>query len=273
MNLDFSVCMSVYKNDSPNHFYESLQSIIKQTYRPKEIVLVVDGPVSMEILRVINEFENQIEYFHTIRLNENVGLGNALRIGIENCKFELVARMDSDDVAVSDRFEKQLLYFQNNPDISIVGGQISEFIDRTDNIIGIRNCPITDPEIKEYIKRRCPFNHMTVMFNKEHVLNVGNYVDWKFNEDYYLWLRMYLAGYKFYNLPDILVNVRVGNEMYSRRGGLTYFKSEAKLQKYMYKNGVTNLYLLITNIFIRFVIQLLLPNKIRGFIYKKMLRK
>jgi glycosyltransferase involved in cell wall biosynthesis len=273
VNSFFSVCMSVYKNDLPENFYLSIKSVINQTVSPGEIVLVVDGPVVSEISDLIKELESKYEFLHTIWLERNVGLGKALAIGVENSRYDLIARMDSDDIAVPDRFEKQLICFKENPEISLVGGDISEFIDKPENVIGIRKCPVTDIEIKKYLKKRCPFNHMTVMFRKEHVLNAGNYIDWKFNEDYYLWIRMYLAGCKFFNLPETLVYVRVGKEMYARRGGYIYFKSEAKLQKYLFDKKIIKMNQFLINIFLRFCIQIIMPNKIRGMVYERLLRK
>jgi len=273
MYSDFSVCMSVYKNDLPEFFNNSVKSIINQTVKPSEIIIVVDGPVSDKIAEIIKELEHQYNFFRSIWLENNVGLGNALAIAVDNSGYDLIARMDSDDIAVPDRFEKQLLCFQKHPEISVAGGAISEFVEKAENVIGIRKCPITDMEIKKYLKKRCPFNHMTVMFRREHVLNAGNYIDWKFNEDYYLWIRMHLAGYKFCNLPETLVYVRVGKEMYSRRGGGIYFKSEAKLQKYLFQKSVINRNQLFLNLFIRFIVQIIMPNNIRGYVYQRLLRR
>lgn len=146
--------------------------------------------------------------------------------------------MDSDDIALSDRFEKQMTFLENHPEVDALGGQIDEFINTPDNIVGSRVVPLTDAEIKEYLKSRCPMNLVTVMLKKESVEKVGGYIDWYCEEDYYLWVRMVETGMVFANLPDKLVNVRVGEEMYQRRGGTRYFNSEARLQKYMYKHGL-----------------------------------
>lgn len=146
--------------------------------------------------------------------------------------------MDSDDIAVSDRFEKQMAYIEAHPEVDALGGQIDEFIGEPSNVVGTRNLPLTDGEIKTYLKSRCPMNLVTVMLKKDAVKKAGGYIDWYCEEDYYLWVRMTEQGMNFANLPDNLVNVRVGEEMYQRRGGLKYFKSEAKLQNYMYSKGI-----------------------------------
>ena len=275
-NLDFkfSVCMSVYKNDRPEYVDIAIQSIfIKQTVKPNEIVLVVDGPISMELESLIDNYATKYsEIFTIIKLEKNQGLGNALRVAVEKAKYDWVARMDSDDIAAPDRFEKQKSFLQENLDVDIVGGQITEFIDVESNIVGLRNVPLLSADINVYIKARCPFNHMTVMFRKDKILAVGNYIDWHYNEDYFLWIRMFLAGCQFANLPETLVNVRVGKEMYQRRGGWKYFLSEAKLQKYMFDNDIIGIIRFVYNVFGRFVIQVLMPNKLRGFVFQKLFR-
>ena len=275
-NLDFkfSVCMSVYKNDRPEYVDIAIQSIfIKQTVKPNEIVLVVDGPISMELESLIDNYSTKYsEIFTIIKLEKNQGLGNALRVAVEKVKYDWVARMDSDDIAAPDRFEKQKSFLQENLDVDIVGGQITEFIDVESNIVGLRNVPLLSADINVYIKARCPFNHMTVMFRKDKILAVGNYIDWHYNEDYFLWIRMFLAGCQFANLPETLVNVRVGKEMYQRRGGWKYFLSEAKLQKYMFDNDIIGIIRFVYNVFGRFVIQVLMPNKLRGFVFQKLFR-
>lgn len=275
-NLDFkfSVCMSVYKNDRPEYVDIAIQSIfIKQTVKPNEIVLVVDGPISIELESLIDNYATKYsEIFTIIKLEKNQGLGNALRVAVEKAKYDWVARMDSDDIAAPDRFEKQKSFLQENLDVDIVGGQITEFIDVESNIVGLRNVPLLSADINVYIKARCPFNHMTVMFRKDKILAVGNYIDWHYNEDYFLWIRMFLAGCQFANLPETLVNVRVGKEMYQRRGGWKYFLSEAKLQKYMFDNDIIGIIRFVYNVFGRFVIQVLMPNKLRGFVFQKLFR-
>ncbi len=269
----FSVCMSVYKNDNPSHFRAALASIINQNIGPSEIILVVDGPVPKTIDVVIEHFEKSFRNFRTVRLLENCGHATARQVGLENAKFDIVALMDSDDISVSDRFEKQLFYFQNNENLSVLGGQIREFINSPDNVVGVRNVPLDDPGIKSYLKLRCPFNQMTVMMRKSAILSVGGYIDWYHNEDYYLWIRMFIAGYKFQNLPDNLVNVRVGEGMYQRRGGWRYFKSEAKLQGYMLDKKIVGFSRYLVNLAIRFVVQVLMPNRMRGYIFRKLFRK
>lgn len=273
--LRFSVLMSVYRNDTPKYVARAVESVtVNQKLKPDEIVIVVDGPVPEDLGLLIDSLENSSEYkFNVIRLPENKGLGNALRIGMEKVSYEIVARMDSDDVSVPDRFEKQIDYMMNHPKCDIVGGQITEFIGDETNIVGKREVPCDNKDIFTSIKSRCPFNHVSVIMLRSRVLAVGNYMDWHFNEDYYLWIRMAEANFNFANLPDTLVNVRVGKDMYARRGGWRYFKSEKGLQDYMLSHKMISLPRYGYNLLGRFVIQVAMPNKLRGFIFQKLFRK
>lgn len=271
-NLKFSVSMNVYHGDDPVWFREAVDSVLNQTVRPDEIVLVVDGPVPEALEEIIAGCE-KTDPFVVVRLPENSGHGNARRIGLEKCSHGLVAIMDADDLCLPDRFEKQLAVFRDQPDVSAVGGQIAEFMDTVDNVIGIRQVPLTDEDIRSYIKTRCPLNQVTVMLKKADVQAVGGFLDWFCNEDYYLWIRMYLAKMRFANVPDILVNVRVGADMYKRRGGFAYFKSEYRLQKYMRKHRVIGFGTYVMNVTKRLILQLLMPNWMRGIVYRKLARQ
>ncbi len=269
----FSVAMSVYKNDNPIFFDRALQSITEnQKVMPTEIVIIVDGPVDEKINAVIEKYSEKYGNLNVIRLDKNAGLGNALKLAIENAKYELIARMDSDDVSAPNRFEQQLEIMTKNSAVDIVGGDISEFIGDEKNIVAKRKVPILDKEIKEYLKTRCPFNHMTVMYKRSAVLKSGNYIDLFYNEDYWLWIRMVENNCIMANTGTILVNARVGEDMYKRRGGKQYFNSEMFLQKYMLKNGIINLPTFVLNSSKRFVVQMLLPNAIREWVFKTFAR-
>lgn len=270
-----SVIISVYKNDKSEFVSTAIDSmLIKQSVIPDEVVLVQDGPVPDELADLLSEYEIKYsDVMHIIRLEKNGGLGNALKIGVEIAKYDIVARMDSDDICLPDRFEKQLTYLEAHPECDIVGGQMTEFINTPDNIVGRREVPLANNEIYDYMKSRCALNHVTVMFRKEAVLKAGNYQDWFWNEDYYLWVRMMMAGCKFANLPDVAVNVRSGEDQYARRGGKKYFDSEIGIKKLMLENGMITRKEYIVNYVERFIIQLLLPNKVRGWVFRTFARK
>ncbi|MBO7614389.1 MAG: glycosyltransferase [Bacilli bacterium] len=268
----FSVYTSVYKNDDAAFVDRALESITdKQTVKPNEVVLVVDGPISEEVNKVVEKYSKRKE-FKIIRLKENVGHGGALKLSSENCSYDLIAKMDADDVSSPERFEKLLSFLEKNPDVDVVGGNISEFIDSEDNVVAYRNVPTTDSDIKKYLKKRCPMNHVTIMMKKESMLKAGGYLHWFCDEDYYLWIRMFLNKANFANIDETLVNVRIGKEMYGRRGGKEYFRSEKKLQKFMLKNKIIGRFTYFSNVTKRFIVQRLLPNSIRGFVFRKLAR-
>lgn len=270
--MKFSVSMCVYGKDNPDWFRTAVDSILHQTCPPDEVVLVVDGPVPQELGTVIQGYEAEPS-FRVIRLEVNQGHGEARRIGLGACTNELVAIMDADDISLPDRFEKQLAVLAQDPSTDIVGGNIREFIGEPDHVVGERTVPTADSDIKVYMKKRCPMNLVTVMFKKASVEEAGGFIDWYCEEDYYLWLRMAQKNMKFANVPEALVNVRVGEEMYRRRGGVRYFKSEAKLQKYMRKNKIIGFGTYAVNVGKRLIVQVLLPNRIRGWVFKKFARK
>lgn len=271
--MHFSVLMSVYKSEKPRYFKTAVDSVINQSVRPSEIVIVQDGKLTNELYSVCDElkrsYEDLIKY---VVLEKNVGLGKALQIGVENCKYELIARMDTDDIAKKDRFELQLSEFKKNSELGLCGGIIEEFSDSPDNVNSTRKVPLTCDAIYAFAQSRNPFNHMTVMFRKSTVLKAGNYQTMHLCEDYYLWYRTIKNNVKMCNLPNVLVSVRADNKMFERRGGWKYFLSEYKLQKKFLESGFISTNVFILNILTRFLVRIL-PNKIRCFFYKKVVRR
>lgn len=273
--------MCVYGKDNPVHFDSAIESVINQTVTPTEIVLAVDGPIPDTLEAVIKKYTECLfgtdTLFKVVRLERNMGHGEARRICFDNCSCDLIALMDADDLSVPTRFEKQLSFFGSHPDVSVVGGNITEFMTVENPIdtscaAGSRIVPETDQDIKQYMQKRCPMNQVTVMFKKDDVAEVGGYIDWYCEEDYYLWIRLALAGKIFGNIPETLVNVRVGKEMYQRRGGWKYFTSEAGIQKLMLQKKIIGLPRYVVNVGERFVLQVLISNKLRSWIFQKLAR-
>lgn len=271
----FSVVTSVYRNDKPEFVRVALDSmLVEQTLKPSEIVLVRDGSVPVDLERLLFEYEAKYsDVMHIIRLDKNGGLGNALKLGVENATYSLVARMDSDDICLPKRFEKQVAYMAEHQECDIVGGQMTEFIGEPTNVVGKRVVPESNEAIYEYMRSRCALNHVTVMFRKDTILKVGNYQDWFWNEDYYLWVRMMMNKCVFANLSDVLVNVRSGEDQYARRGGMKYFKSEEGIQRLMLDNKLINRCEYSVNVAKRLIVQLLLPNWLRGWVFRTFARK
>lgn len=266
--------MAVYRNDKAPDFAEAVHSIYtNQSVKPSEIIIVVDGPIPDELETTLRVLKNEIEVIKFVRFSKNQGHAAVRQAGLEAASHNLVAVMDADDISVPHRFEVQLKAFDEHPEASVIGGLIKEFIDTPLNVVGERVVPENENEIRQYLKSRCPMNLVTVMYRKNDVEAVGGFIDWYCEEDYYLWIRLAQAGYKFHNIQENLVNVRVGKEMYQRRGGWRYFKSEARLQWYMLRNGIISIPRYAYNTMGRFAVQVAMPNKLRGFIFQKLFRK
>ena len=249
--MKFSVLISVYNKESCHFFNMALKSIWDdQILKPNEIVIVKDGPLSTELENII-EIYSQIAPINVITFNKNMGLGIALAKGIEVCKFNIIARMDSDDIAYPDRFEKQIKFITNHPEYDVIGSNIAEFNQSINDIVSYRKLPEKPNEIALFAKRRNPMNHMSVVFRKEAVLRAGNYIPFQGYEDYYLWIRMLLKGSTFYNLQEILILARIGNEMIIRRQGKIFFFQELKLQKELLRIRFINWFDYIFNLFFR----------------------
>lgn len=228
--MKFSVLMSLYIKEKPEYLDECLSSLHSQTLKANEVVIVFDGPLTRKLYDVVESWKSRLP-IKQCELEKNVGLGEALQYGIQKCSYNLIARMDTDDVCQPDRFEKQIQYFQINPDIACVGSWISEFDSDPDNVIAIRKVPCSNLEIKKYSKLRNPMNHISVVYRKDAVLDSGGYKHLHFMEDYYLWLRMLAKGYEFMNIEECLVKARTGHGMLERRGGLEYVQSEFKISR------------------------------------------
>lgn len=269
--MEFSVLMSVYYKENPNYLKEAIESILNQTVKANEIVIVKDGSLTPELDIVIEGYMNLYgDLFKIVELKKNSGLGIALSKGIENCSFSIIARMDSDDIARRDRFEKQIKIMESK-NFDVVGSNIAEFDGNINNIISERKVPEFSEDIESFAKKRNPFNHMTVMYKKESVLKVGSYKEFLWFEDYNLWIRIFLNKSKVYNIQEDLVYARTGKEMFSRRGGTKYIKRELEMQKFMLENKFISPLEYFINISQRMLVRLM-PNKIRGLIYIKLLR-
>ncbi len=270
----FSVLMSVYYKENEIFLNQSLESVwSNQFLKPNEIVLVLDGPIGADLSRCIYKWQKIIgTKLKVIPLQKNIGLGNALNEGLKHCSYEWVFRMDTDDICKSDRFEKQIQFIMNNPDVVLFGGQIIEFNVDISDADRKKIVPISHNEILDFCKVRSPFNHVSVAFQKSIVELVGGYQHHFLMEDYNLWLRIIGNGYKVSNIPDILLYVRVGNGMHAKRKGLEYIKSEKQLlnlkKELKIQNPIhANIIFLIRSAF------RLMPSSLLGKIYNTFLRK
>ena len=262
--------MSVYGRERPEFFSAALQSLVNQSRPAEQVVLVCDGPLTEELDSVIERYRSVLP-LSVIRLPENLGLSHALNEGLPACKREWLARFDSDDVCEAARFELQLNFIAQHSDIDVVGGNILEFsVDETspDSARIVRE---SHSEIVSAAKFKNPLNHVTVFMRNSAIRAVGGYPHDVQNEDYALWVKLILSGYKLANMPDYLVRVRGGADMVSRRGGWAYLRAEYKLQSGFKKQGFIGPSVFVFNVAARIAIRLC-PHFVRLFLYRNFLR-
>ena len=272
--MQFSVLLSIYHKENPLFFHRAMTSIWdEQSLKPDEIVLVEDGPLTDPLYEAISFWKEKIPtIIKIIKLKKNQGLGKALAIGLEACSFEIVARMDTDDISLPHRFEKQIKYFKKNAiaglnySIDVCGSLVDEFDDDENNILSTRKLPEFHHAISTFSKKRNPVNHPSVMYKKDLIINAGNYQPMDYFEDWYLWVRALENNAKFYNIQESLVKMRAGFTQLERRSGLKYAEKEFNffntLRKRKYLNSFQYL-LFFGRILIR-----LLPRRIIHLIYK-----
>lgn len=269
--MGISVLMSVYKKENPQYFKEALDSVINQTLKPDEIVIVKDGELTKELEDVIEDVKKSFPDIVTFQFKENVQLGRALAKGLEICKNELVARMDTDDISCLDRFSTQHKYMNEHPEVAVCGGWMEEFNDEG-TFKKIKKVPIEQNEIYQYAKYRNAVNHVTVMFRKSQIMQAGNYKHFPYMEDYYLWCRLMAEGGVIHNLPEILVKVRVSEDVYDRRGGWKYFMQHYQFRKEQKRMGLIGKKEYPVALLLSLGITLM-PSKLRKIVYQKILRR
>ncbi len=269
--MKFSVLISAYKKDDPGFLKDALESIWdSQTLKPNEIVIVKDGELTLELDNIIDAFANKAPVV-VFPLDENKGLGEALRIGVGKCQYDWIARMDSDDIAHPDRFNRQFTFLKNNPKIDVLGSLIEEFSTAITDTTAIRMVPEKHEDILKKHKLQNAVNHVTVIINKEKLLNSGNYKSMLFFEDYFLWARMMMNECKFYNLQESLVYVRVGNDMIGRRKGFFYAKKEMTFYKSLLKINFLSFSEFLKAVIFRIPLRFL-PRGVLSFFYKRIIR-
>lgn len=271
MELKFTLLMSVYHKDNPVFLEQALESIWdKQTLKPDQIVLVQDGPLTPSLEEVIERFLPG-KPVHCIKLPKNRGLGEALNIGLRSCAYDLVARMDSDDIAFAHRFETQLPLFEKYPDLDAIGACIDEFEGSPTNVVSQRKPPRTPEELLQYAGKRCPFNHPTVVFKKSSLLKSGGYLHFPLLEDYHLWVRMLADGARFYNVQESLLLFRQSSDTYFKRGGLKYALTEVRLEWMMLRLGIMKWWVFLYLVPAKFLTRIA-PKWLRRQVYARLVR-
>lgn len=269
MHQKFSVVMSVYRRDHPAHFSQALDSLLRQSVLPNEIILAVDGPIDGELGQRVDEYA-RLPIVKLLNLPKNLGLGASRHQAILQASSEIIGVMDSDDICVENRFELQIKKFQDSQ-VDVVGGYIAEFISRPENSERIRQVPLTHEQIVRRGHWIQPINHVTIMFRKSAYLRAGGYRGLRKVEDFDLFHRMYMAGLQFVNLPVVLVLVRTSDEQYARRHGLSYLREEIHLFRDMLGSGYINNIEFLRNLLIR-VFARLMPLPVIRFLSKRLMR-
>lgn len=269
--MRFSVLIPVYKSETPEYFDLALKSMHNQTFQDFEVVLVIDGPIPPALEDIVEKWTHIWQNrFKIVRNPKNLGIAGALNAGLKECSEEMVVRMDSDDYSLPDRLQIQHDFLLKHPEVDILGANIGEFEHDINKIFMIRNVPEKHNEIINIMWFKCPMNHVTIVFKKSAVLAVGGY-DASYGNDDFLWVKMRYAGFKFYNQQDILVHVRVGNdmaEMVKRRATLELFKWNCKIRTYMFKHKMMNFFQYIASMSIAVMIYIL-PLSLKCYLFKK----
>jgi len=270
--LAYTVLMSIYHDSSSEDLNRCLASLEQQTRQADEIVIVEDGPVNDDVTHCLRSYSPTLP-IRTIALQNNIGLGGALRVGLLQCKNNIVARVDSDDWSAKQRMELQEDFLANNPSISVVAAQMREWHStRSGPISAVRSVPLTSDKIVRLSRWKNPINHPTVMFRKRDVLECGNYYDQSYFEDYHLWARMIKQQKLFVNLSQILVDTVVDDDYFRRRGGFRYVLNEISLARSLHKFDFFSTARMLIFILGRLPTRLM-PTVYRRIIYKALLRK
>lgn len=264
--MNFSVLISLYHKENPVFLKESLESLKNQTLQASEIIVVFDGKITDDLEEIVEIYKNILP-IKIIKLPKNVGLGKALNEGLKHCSNEWIFRMDTDDICLPHRFEKQVKFIKENPNVVLFSSHIAEFDKDPQQILGHRKVPTVSDAIKKYSLKRSPFNHMTVVFKKSVIEEAGGYRHHLFLEDYNLWLRVIAKGHQVGNVDEVLLLARAGDGMIKRRRGAEYTKSEWKLFKLKYELRLQN-YLKGFYVFLLRVLPRMLPSFLLKWIYR-----
>ena len=269
---NYSVLTTVYAKEEPEFLRESIDSILAQTVLTNDYVIVKDGPLTDELDKVLNEYASQYSFIHLVALPENVGLGQALNAGIKECKNELIARLDSDDISLPERCELQLKEFELHPEYAIIGSDMYEFDHDPSVITAYKSMPHSPEELYRYGKRRNAFNHSTVMYRKSVLSKYGFYSSRRRSQDVELFSKVLHDNYKCSNIAEALVKFRCGDTRVARKKSWRNVKSDIGIFYQNYKMGYAGLvdFLYVLTIQIGFFV---LPSRLAAVLYKKMFRK
>ena len=269
----YSVLMSLYIKEKPEYLDLAIKSMVEQTLKPDEIVIVKDGPITDELQAVLDKYSATYpELFNIVGYEKNRGLGLALNFGLEHCRNELVARMDTDDISKTERCEKQVKAFEEHPENSIIGSAVDEFYGTPDNVTARRVVPRNYREIYQFAKKRSAFNHPSVMYRKSKVLEFGGYANLRRNQDVDLFGRMLFGGCKAMNFEESLLWFRSDENLAKRRKSWgntwSYIDTINRFRKMGYSSFMD-----VAIIACAQTVMYLMPISVQNWLYKNFLRK
>ncbi|MGK0545750.1 glycosyltransferase [Halomonas cupida] len=263
-----SVLMTTYRGDNSSFLSDAIASVwCNQLDRPSQIVVVKDGLLSKDLDDVILYWEEKLcGVLTVVSLPENIGLAKALNEGLRYCRYDLVARMDSDDVALPNRFQKQFWFMSKHSEIVASSAWVAEYSEDMSACHAVRKVPEAHCDIMKFCKTRSPMNHPAVIFRKNVVQDLGGYPSFRKSQDLALWSKLIVSGHKLANIPEVLLRMRTGDEFYTRRG-MKHFFQELRVIKYQKSIGLINSYELCISVSIRFVARVL-PSFLRKLMYR-----
>lgn len=270
--MKISVLMSVYFKEKSNQLEACFNSLLLQTFKPSEVFLVKDGPLTDELEQVISVYKtlfgNSGIELNTYVNEKNIGLAKSLKKGLELVKYDIVARMDTDDICHLDRFKKQIALMKKGFDF--IYGSSSEF-QKLENDLNRGNIAVSPVKVRNYLNYRNPIVHPSMMFSKQKIQQLGSYRDFRFFEDYDLNIRVFNSDLKIGFIQEAIIHVRLNESYGNRRQGFEYFKLGLKHKIIWFKEGRLNRIKLIFSVF-PFFIFTMLPGNFKTAVYA-MLRK
>lgn len=268
-NYKFSAILPIYKGVNFHTFKKPFESIINQTLKPNELLVIFDGPVKSNIRELIKEYQGKYNFIKIINFPSNRGLGYVLNRAVKLCKNKYIARCDADDISKKNRFKKQIEFLIKYPKVDVLGTNIIELFDN--KFYSKKKMPYNHDDIIKKINFRNPINHSSIIFKKKKLVQSGNYKEMFYFEDYYMWFRMIKKGCYFKNMSDYLVYMNVDENFYSRRTGLKYFKYYFVFLKRLYKEKNINILIFFLCLLVRSPIIFINKNLIK-YIYLRILR-
>lgn len=262
--------MALYDGETPENLQLAIDSMLAQTLQADEIIVVNDGTLTPELDSVLSDYKAINSSITIIENDTKIGVAAAWNAGVQHAQTAYVARMDSDDICVPERLEIQKSFIDENPEVDVLGGYISEFnnVEDAGNVdCMVRQVPLSTDQIAEALTTRNPMNHVTVVFKKSVWEKVGGYEFVKNHVDWWFWARLLNNSAVFRNIPKILVYVRQDDRQIRRRGGFEYFLTEIHFNNLLRKQNGLSIFKVFKNLAIRLPFRVM-PFQLRSRLYK-----